>query len=67
MNWFELKEQIESMTPEQQKMKVVLVDEWDEFVDVDDAIWWNMDGHTHTGCTPTANLKHTQPYLTIVT
>lgn len=66
MNWLQLKEQIESMTPEQQKMKVILVDEWDEFLDIDDAIWWNCDGHTHSGYTSTPHLKHNQPYLTII-
>jgi hypothetical protein len=67
MNWLELKEQIESMKPEQQKMEVVVVNDfYDEILNIDNAIWWNMRGHNHTGESPTPNLEHSQPYLTTI-
>jgi hypothetical protein len=55
MNWNQLKNQIEDMTEEQRNMPVILVNEYDDIQEIDEAIWWNVYG--------TPNLEPNQPYL----
>lgn len=69
MNWNELKRQIDLMTPEQREQDVIILDEYDNFQELDDAIWYNSAGENHLGeykKLPCPHLAHKTPYLTVI-
>lgn len=69
MNWNELRRQIDLMTPEQREQNVMILDEFDNFQEPDDAIWYNSAGENHLGENkelPCSYLPHKTPYLTLL-